>query len=291
MKLKPFSRTPFTILFLSLTISCLCSFSVQATAYIEATKQSSIATSQSEITNNSTEANTTSASAVNTDSSRESIQATIPAFTANYSVLHKSDPIGSAVRTLSYLADGTLNYHYQTDVEWLIFSQTRTETSIVSVENSVVIPQLYSYKREGTGKDKYYKWQFNAQENTAQDLGRKRKVTPLDFSNNLQDKLSYHLQHRLNLIADATQKQYTYPVVSTSGSIKDYTYQYDDEEELMLPYGLVKTIRFKREVKAKERVTYAWFAPELNYLLVKLYQTKKGTEQFEAQLSSLTIDK
>jgi len=257
MKTKYSFRTPFTKPFLSLATSCLYAFSMSVAA-------------NSEIS---------------------SAKATIPAFTANYSVLHKSDPIGTAVRSLSYLADGTINYHYKTEVEWLIFSQKRTETSIISVEKNRVIPQFYSYKREGTGKDKYYKWQFNAQENTAQDLGRKRKVTPLDFSNNLQDKLSYHLQHRLNLIADATKKQYTYPVVSTSGSVKDYTYQYDDEEELMLPFGLVKTVRFKREVKEKKRVTYAWFAPELNYLLVKLYQTKKGTEQFEAQLSSLTIDK
>jgi predicted homoserine dehydrogenase-like protein len=52
----------------------------------------------------------------------------------------------------------------------------------------------------------------------------------------------------------------------------------------MLPYGLIKTIKLKREIKEKKRVTYAWFAPELDYLLVRLYQVKKGTEQFEAQL-------
>jgi len=40
-------------------------------------------------------------------------------------------------------------------------------------------------------------------------------------------------------------------------------------------------------VVEKKRITYAWFAPELNYLLVKLYQTKAGVEQFEAQLSHL----
>ena len=56
----------------------------------------------------------------------------------------------------------------------------------------------------------------------------------------------------------------------------------------MLPYGLVKAIRLKREVVDKKRVTYAWFAPELNYLLVKLYQVKGGVEQFEAQLTSIT---
>jgi hypothetical protein len=220
-----------------------------------------------------------------------SLEKVIPAFSANYSVLHKSDPVGTAIRSLTYQADGTINYHYQTQVEWLIFSQTRTETSIVTVDENKVIPQHYTYSREGTGKDKLYEWRYNANENTAQDLGRKRDVTPLDFANNLQDKLSYHLQHRLKLIANATLKKYTYPVVSTSGSVKDYVYQYDGEEELILPYGMVKTIRFKREVKAKERVTYAWFAPELNYLLVKLYQVKGGTEQFEAQLSTLTITK
>jgi len=216
------------------------------------------------------------------------LESIIPAFSAHYSVLHKSDPVGTAVRELTYQADGTLNYHYQTKVKWLIFSQTRSETSIITVNENKVTPVHYSYSREGTGKDKYYQWRYNAKDNTAQDLGRKRKVTPLDFSNNLQDKLSYHLQHRLNLITDASKKNYVYPVVSTSGSVKDYVYQFDGEEELILPYGMVKTIRFKREVKAKERITYAWFAPELNYLLVKLYQVKAGTEQFEAQLSSLT---
>jgi hypothetical protein len=79
-------------------------------------------------------------------------------------------------------------------------------------------------------------------------------------------------------------------VINTAGSIKDYIYEYDGEEELILPYGLVKTVRFKREIKDKERITYAWFAPEFDYLLVKLYQTKAGNEQFEAQLSGYTLN-
>jgi hypothetical protein len=78
-----------------------------------------------------------------------------------------------------------------------------------------------------------------------------------------------------------------YPVIGSKGTIKNYEYQYDGAEELILPYGLVNTIRLKREVNEKKRVTYAWFAPELNYLLVKIYQIKSGAEQFEAQLSEL----
>lgn len=212
-----------------------------------------------------------------------------PEFSAKYTVLHKSDPVGKAVRELSYQADGTVNYHYKTDVEWLIFSQTRSETSILTINDNTVMPQHYIYTREGTGKDKRYEWRYDQAQGQAKDIERKREHK-IDFSNNLQDKLSYHLQHRLNLMRNANEQQYVYPVINTSGSIKDYIYQYDGEEELMLPYGLIKTVRFKREVKEKERVTYAWFAPNLDYLLVKLYQTKGGTEQFEAQLSSLKIE-
>jgi len=217
------------------------------------------------------------------------IKQILPEFSAEYTVLHKSDPVGTAVRKLSYQTNGSINYHYKTYIEWLIFSQTRSETSILNIINNKVTPLHYSYSREGTGKDKYYEWRYKASENLAEDIERKRKHT-IDFSNNLQDKLSYHLQHRLNLIANASQKSYIYSVINTSGSIKDYIYQYDGEEELILPYGLVKTIRFKRELKDKERTTYAWFAPQLNYLLVKLYQIKAGNEQFEAQLSSFTIE-
>lgn len=214
----------------------------------------------------------------------------LPEFTAQYTVLRKSDPVGTAVRQLSYQENGSINYHYETKVKWLIFSQTRSETSILTIKDNQVTPQHFTYTREGTGKDKYYEWRFNAEENSGQDLGRKRKSVPLDFSQNLQDTLSYHLQHRLNLINDASHKVYSYLVVKTSGSIANYIYEYDGEDELILPYGLIKTLRFKREVKEKDRVTYAWFAPELDYLLVKLYQIKAGNEQFEAQLNSLTID-
>lgn len=212
----------------------------------------------------------------------------LPEFYAQYTVLHKSDPVGKATRELKYLEDGSVSYHYKTHVEWLIFSQTRSETSTLTINNNEVTPKHYVYTREGTGSDKRYEWRYNQALGQAKDIERK-KDHRIYFSTNLQDKLSYHLQHRLNLIRNDKEARYVYPVINTSGSIKDYVYQYNGEEELILPYGLIKTIRFKREVKEKERITYAWFAPELDYLLVKLYQTKAGAEQFEAQLSGLKI--
>jgi len=210
----------------------------------------------------------------------------IPAYKAKYTLLHKSDPVGTAIRQLSYLDDDKIKYHYETDISWLIFSDKRSETAIVKVENNQVIPLHYDYQREGTGRDKSYLWQYDLPNKTATDL-KKNKQISLDFTDGLLDKLSYHLQNRLDLITNPKKKRFIYPVISAKGSVKNYEYQYDGEEELILPYGLVKTIRLKREIIEKKRITYAWFAPELNYLLVKLYQVKAGAEQFEAQLSTV----
>ena len=223
----------------------------------------------------------------------------IAPFTAKYNILHKSDPVGSASRQLIYLKNGLARYSYHTELEWLIFSDQRSETSVVRMSADKITPTHYLYTRKGTGKDKYYEWQYDAKNNQALNLKNnpERKKIDVDFSLPLQDKFSYHLQHRLNLIyeeknisssKDKEITSHTYPVITTSGYVKDYTYVYDGTEELMLPYGLVKAVRYKREVK--EKITYAWFAPELNYLLVKLYQVKDGNGQFEAQLTTLTDD-
>ncbi len=210
----------------------------------------------------------------------------IPAFTAQYSILHSGKTVGEATRQLSYLDNGLAQYSYHTDIEWLIFSDTREETSIVKLEGNKVIPTHYEYTREGTGSDKHYKWRYDIDKNSAVNELKDRKKT-IKFPDNIQDSLSYHLQHRLNMMTSPAQEHFVYPVIKTSGSIKNYVYQYDGEEDLMLPYGLVKTIRLKREVIEKKRVTYAWFAPELNFLLVKLHQIKGDVDQFEAQLKSV----
>ncbi|GHE97902.1 DUF3108 domain-containing protein [Thalassotalea profundi] len=211
----------------------------------------------------------------------------IEPFTANYTIIHKSKPVGTAIRELKKLDNGQYEYSYHTDIEWLIFSDVRTETSILEIDNGHVTPFAFKYTREGTGRDKSSHWQFDIKNSTATDIEEKRTYT-VEYPVNVQDTLSYHLQHRFNLIMNPEQKNFVYPVVKNEDRIKNYVYQYDGEEKVMLPYGLVKTIKLKREVIEKKRVTYAWFAPELNYLMVKLYQTKGGVEQFEAQLNTVT---
>lgn len=212
----------------------------------------------------------------------------ISPFTATYDLFHKSDKVGTGVRSLSYDKDGLIQYSYTTDIEWLIFSDKRKESTTVSIEKNIVKPVNYQYERSGTGRDKSYKWQYDTNKNTATNL-KKNKTITVDFSQHIQNPLSYHLQQRLDFIQSPGKTLFNHSVLKKKGDIKSYIYQFDGEEELMLPYGLVKTIRLKRESSNKSRITYAWFAPELNYALVKLYQTKSGVEQYEALLTHLEI--
>jgi len=213
----------------------------------------------------------------------------ISPFKAEYSIIHKSKKAGNGLRKLEKLADNLYRYSYTTDIEWLIFDDKRSEEAIITLANNRVIPTHYKYFREGTGRDKFYEWSYDINNKTAKNI-KDDKTINVEFPDNIQDSLSYHLQHRINLIKNPTQQSYRYSVIKSSGDIREYVYEYVGEEELMLPYGLVKTIKLKREVTKKEKVTYAWFAPSLNYLLVRLYQSKDGTEQFEAQLTSFESD-
>lgn len=213
-------------------------------------------------------------------------QQPIPAFTAKYNIFRKGDLLGSGLRSLAYLENGQAQYSYHTEIEWLIFSDLRTESSTLSINDYEVTPLHYLFQREGTGKDKYTEWDFNPEKHEAVAVSKddEEHAININFENSIQDKLSYHLQQRLKLIKDPIQDHYVYSVIQNSGKLKNYVYEYDGEEELTMPYGNIKTIRLKREVVEKKKAVYVWFAVDLDYLLVCLRQTKNGATLFEAHL-------
>lgn len=207
-------------------------------------------------------------------------------FIATYKLSHKKDEVGKAIRQLEYLEDGNIRYSNKLDSKWFIFSDHRKEVSIVALNENLITPVHYTYSRTGTGKDKKYEWYYDTENHKAIDV-KNQQITEIEFPDNFQDKLSYHLQLSLDLMNKPLQKEYSYPVISSSGKISDTHYEVVGEETLELPYGTVETIKIKREVVEKKRITYAWFSPKLNYALVKLTQFKSGKEDFDVKLSSI----
>ncbi|MCA1768321.1 MAG: DUF3108 domain-containing protein, partial [Idiomarina sp.] len=61
------------------------------------------------------------------------------------------------------------------------------------------------------------------------------------------------------------------------------------EQQLSLPYGEVEAIKVERIRDNNRRQTFFWFAPELNYVMVKMQQFKEGEEQATMSLKSLSM--
>lgn len=205
-------------------------------------------------------------------------------FTAKFNIIHDEDVVGKAVQTLTNLPDGSVKFTYKTDIKWLIFSDHRNEVTTNKIVNGLVIPLSYKSTREGTGKDKSYEWLYDATAKTATNVKKKNKVKNIDWPKGLQSKLSYHLQSRLNLINN--KKEFNFKALSTSAKIREYNYEYIGKEELMLPYGIIDAIKLRRKKPGSKQVTYAWFAPSLNFMMVKLHQIESNFQQFQAQLVS-----
>lgn len=218
------------------------------------------------------------------------IEKLLPPFKASYNILRQGDVVGTAHRTLNYLDDSYVQYQFNSSIEWFIFSDQRHEDSLINISQGKIQPASFNYSRKGTGKDKFYQLRFDIAENKVTDI-LNDKVISSNLPENSQDQLSHHLALQLTLLKNEQplkpNQSFSYSVVKASGKLKNYTYSYDGQEDIMLPYGLVQTIKLKQENSSKTKINYVWFAPKLNFQLVKLYQTKKGVEQFETQLTSL----
>ena len=58
---------------------------------------------------------------------------------------------------------------------------------------------------------------------------------------------------------------------------------------LALPYGNTKTLRIVRTEQNSNKQIYAWVAPELDYMLVRLWSGEDNVEQFDVQLHKLAL--
>ena len=58
---------------------------------------------------------------------------------------------------------------------------------------------------------------------------------------------------------------------------------------ISLPIGNVEAIKVKRLYDNDKRQALAWFAPEMDYMLVRMWKGEKGVEQFEVQMKSFTV--
>jgi hypothetical protein len=216
------------------------------------------------------------------------VAATLDSFNADYIVYRAGKKHGEANRYLKQQG-AEYEFGYSSDISWLVFSDKRSETSHFTIENNQIKPSLYIMQRSGTGPNRHYELHLDhAKQQLA--VGKKRQPKAIQWQDDLLDLISYQLQLSLDLQAGKTDFSYT--VLNKNGNPKVYHYKVVAEELLPLPYGNTRTLRIARveEDANSDKQIYAWVAPDLNYMLVRLWRGEDNVEQFDVQLHTLTLE-
>ena len=147
------------------------------------------------------------------------------------------------------------------------------ETSLFSLQSGSLRPTEYHYSSRILGKRKNVKVAFDWDEmvasNTVKDNTWKMPIDDISL-----DRLTLQLQLRYDLLSGREQLAYN---IADGGKLKQYTFETKAKELVQTKLGELETIKVIRtDNLSDKRHQYFWFAPKLDYLLVKMEHFEKG---------------
>lgn len=188
---------------------------------------------------------------------------------------------GEVVRSLTATDNG--QWLFQNRISAMVASIN--EQSQLRFDNQQAIPQHYYYKKKVLGKKRESVMSLNWTDGMAD--GKKGDTEwSLKIPTGTQDKLSYQLQMRLDLKAGKTGPlHYT---LADNGRLKTYRFNVVGEESVTSPLGTYPAIKVEMDRgENADRETYIWFAPALDYMIIKLAQTEPDGKAYALQLKSV----
>jgi len=212
-------------------------------------------------------------------------------YQAHYDVLRGGSSHGEALRQLEQSDEGIYTLRTVTDISWLFLSDKRSHRSEFSVLNRDESDSLqlqthaFDYQRTGTGSDKAFAATFDHEQQVV--LDQQQQPLSLEWSSDLMDEgtMVQQLQHDL---AQSEQAEFDYRIVDEKGYEDQMLFVRGQTETLSLPYGEIEAIKVERVRENSTRETIYWFAPALDYVLVKMLQREDGDEVATLALKTLT---
>lgn len=208
---------------------------------------------------------------------------TLP-YRADYDVFRGSMNLGGGYYELVDLGDNNYRLGYQSDVSFLLLSDTRTEQSSFQRVDGQLIPLQYSMKRSGTGSDFSASMRFNHL--AGKVFARyKDRTAEFEITPSLYDVLLYQQKLREELAAGKQEMLFS---VAYKTRIREYRYRIIDKETITVPMGSYEAIKVERvRDPKKQRTTYFWVVPSLNFVVARLAHYEDGELQAEMQLKKL----
>ncbi len=198
-----------------------------------------------------------------------------------------TNPVGYALLRFTQLPNKLWQLEYESKISKYFLTDKRTETTRYLfqpndlAEQLALTPITYVYERTGTGSDKGLSVTFDQAKNqffTSVPVDKK-VVFPL---NGYVDNQLFRIDVPYQLAMGKTQ--FSYQFVNSRGQARNYGMQVVNTESQALPIGVLETIKVVINRESSTRQTFAWFAPSLNYQLVRLQQFKDGAVQGDIKL-------
>ena len=203
-------------------------------------------------------------------------------FSATYKAKYSGIPI-TATRELKVLDDGSLLFTFVAK-SWI--ASIEESSRFQWTEDNRIVPQHYSYKRGGLGRDRQaeltFDWDRGKVTNDVQNKPWVMDIPPLAL-----DKLSYQLQIRTDLINNKPLLEYN---IADGGHLKQYNFEVLGEEQLKTKIGTFNTIKVRRVREDEDkRHTIFWMAKNWDHLVVRMQQEEDG-KSYEIDLTNATLN-
>ncbi len=185
----------------------------------------------------------------------------------------------------------TISLIPQKNGDWLYLFKVKSfiadinESLLFHWENNEVIPVRYRYKLAGMLiKNRENSLDFNWDKKTA--TGRFRgKPASLPLEAGILDPLGYQVQLGQDIRAGKTDM--SYKVANRTGYDTD-RFAVIGEETIDTKLGALRTIKVEKvRGEGRKRETLMWFAPEQNYLLVRLMQQEPDGTRYEIHINDV----
>lgn len=191
-------------------------------------------------------------------------------FVATYTLHYDDLRIGLMTRTLAYTGNSHGTFTSQSHLTGLaaMFRKDKVEErSEWRFTQNRFTPVAYTYSRSGGDREKQVTHDFDWQKKQVTMVTNDgEKTLPIEDAE-LQDKLLYQLS-LMSLPRDADAYRFD---ITDGLQIKNYVFEFQDEEEINTPLGKIETRKYERKHdKESKRSTVVWCAPSMNNLPVRV---------------------
>ena len=187
---------------------------------------------------------------------------------------------GDAVRELKQRDDQS----WEVSIEASAMMASIRESSHFKVQDDTILPLQYDYNRRILTRNRdaqlRFDWDAGYVTTDIDDKPWRMAIEP-----GIHDKLSYQLQMPTDIKAGMDTLEY---LVADGGQKQLYRFQVTGEDEIETPAGTFNAIRVERDRgEGSDRETLIWFAPELNYLVIRLEQIEPNGNRYALLLKDL----